>query len=106
MQSGDDNFLKLRSALGFAMKAGKVRSGELAADRTLKSGKACLVVIDSAASIAAKKRWSDACSHYSVELIELNGMGSAIGREAHMVACITDNGFAQMILRARRDIES
>lgn len=92
--------------MGFAMKAGKVRSGELSAEKAVKCGKACVVVIDSAASEATKKRWSDTCSNHDLKLLCIEGIGKAIGRDAHIVACIVDNGFAQMIMRAYNDIES
>lgn len=105
MNNADAN-ARISSALGLAMKAGKVRSGELAAEKALKSGKAALVVIDASASEATQKRWADACAYAGVTLITACDPGRAIGREAHMVACIADNGFAQMILRAHKDIRS
>ena len=101
-----DARMRMHSALGLAMKAGKVRSGELAAEKALKSGKAALVAIDSTASASTQKRWADACAYAGVRIITADEVGSAIGRDAHMVACIVDNGFAQMILRAHQDIES
>ena len=104
--SNADPELRLLSALGLAMKAGKVRSGELAAEKALKSGKAALAVLDSGASASTQKRWADACAYAGVPLITVGGVGRAIGREAHMIACIADIGFAQMILRAHKDIDS
>lgn len=91
---------KLSTALGFSMKAGKVRSGEVAAEAALKSAKAEIAVIDAEASERSRKHWSDMCNNAGVTLVEARGLGRAIGREAHMVACITDKGFAQMILRS------
>ncbi len=90
---------KLDSALGFAMKAGKVRSGETAAEAALKSGRVFAAVIDRDASEKTKKRWAEACVNLGVPLVEADEVGRAIGRGAHMIACITDKGFAQMILR-------
>ena len=97
---------KLLASLGFAQKAGKVRSGEFAAEKAVKSGKAFAAVLDKAASENSAKHWSDICSSAGVPLILAEGVGKAIGREAHMIACITDMGFAQMILRAQQEIES
>ncbi|MBR3383448.1 MAG: ribosomal L7Ae/L30e/S12e/Gadd45 family protein [Clostridia bacterium] len=91
---------KLRSALGFAMKAGKVKSGEVAAEAALRGGKAKIAVIDASSSERAKKHWSDMCNNAGVPLVEAEEPGRAIGRAAHMIACITDNGFAQMVLRS------
>ncbi|MCR5808059.1 MAG: ribosomal L7Ae/L30e/S12e/Gadd45 family protein [Clostridiales bacterium] len=94
---------KLRSALGFAMKAGRLKSGELAAEKALKSGNAYLAAVDGAASEQTKKHWSDMCNNAGVPIVFVEDVGRAIGREAHMVACITDKGFAQMILRSREE---
>lgn len=96
---------KLLSALGFAMKAGKVRSGELQAEKAIKSGRAKLAVIDKGISDQSRKRWQSICASAGIPLIEADGVGSAVGKEAHMVACIADNGFAQMVLRAYKILD-
>ena len=106
MNSEFEKYQRLYSALGFAMKAGKVRSGELSVEKAVKNGKACVVVVDSTASEATKKRWGDTCSHHGIKQISFDNVGKAIGRDAHIVACIVDNGFAQMIMRAYNDFES
>ena len=103
--SGNGND-KLRTALGFAMKAGKVRSGEFSVEKAIKSGAALAVVVDSSSSAQSKKRWADACGSAGIPIAESEDIGRAIGKEAHMVACIVENGFAQMLLRACKDIES
>ena len=87
------------------MKAGKVRSGEFAASKALKSGRAALAVIDVLASEQTKKHWNEMCSNAGVPLMEVSEPGRAIGREAHMVACVTDKGFAEMMLRSRKENE-
>jgi ribosomal protein L7Ae-like RNA K-turn-binding protein len=97
---------RLLSALGFARKAGKVRSGEYAAEKAIKGGKALLAVLDESASENSKKHWADICKNAGVPLVMTEGAGRAIGREAHTIACITDNGFAQMILRCKQEYES
>ena len=96
---------KLLSALGFAMKAGKVRSGELSAEKAVRSGKAKLAVIDRGMSPSSRKRWQDICAGAGVPLIEADDVGRAIGKEVHMVACIADNGFAQMMLRTYKILD-
>lgn len=96
---------RLLAALGFAMKAGKVRSGEFAAQKALKSGRAALAVIDKDCSEQTKKHWSQMCINAGVPLIEAEGPGRAIGKDSHMVACVLDNGFAEMILRCRQKNE-
>ena len=104
--SNDARAEKIKSALGFAMKAGKVRSGELAAHKAVKSGRAKAVVIDEKLSPSSAERWRGICENAVIPLITAEDLGDAIGREAHMVACIVDNGFAQMLLRACQDTRS
>ena len=90
--------LKALGALGFAMKAGRVRSGEVAAEAAIKAGKAKLLLLDSRASDNAKRCWTLLCTAREVPLITLPGVGAAIGREAHNAAAVTDAGFARMII--------
>ena len=92
---------KLAAALGLAMRAGRVRSGELAAVSAVRSGKAFAAVLDEEASESTKKHWSEICKRAGVPLYFAGGVGRAIGREAHMIAAITDKGFALMIERAQ-----
>ncbi len=87
----------LRNALGFAMKAGKIRSGAFAAEKAVKSGAAVIAVLDGTASDNTKKHWSDICANAGIPLVYAEEVGRAIGRESHMVACVTDKGFADMI---------
>ncbi len=89
------------TALGFAMKAGKVRSGNLAAEKALKSGKARMVLIDSSAAPNTVERWKGLCERNRVPLAVAENVGRAIGHEAHIVACVTDSGFADMIMRSQ-----
>ena len=96
---------KLFSVLGFAMKAGKVRSGELSVEKAVKSGRAKLVAIDSGISRQSRARWQAVCDSCGIPLITADRLGRAIGKEAHMVACIADNGFAQMVLRAYKILD-
>ncbi|MBO6060671.1 MAG: ribosomal L7Ae/L30e/S12e/Gadd45 family protein [Clostridia bacterium] len=92
---------KLRTALGFAQKAGKLRSGEFAVTKELKAGRALVVVLDECASENARGQWSRACEAAGVPLLYAENVGRAIGREAHIVACVTDTGFAEMLLRSQ-----
>lgn len=101
----DQSAEKLSAYLGFAMKAGKVRSGEFAAERSLKSGMARAAVLDESASENAVKHWTNICESAGVPLIRAAGVGRSIGRDTHMIACIEDEGFAKAVLRSRNDIE-
>ncbi|MBQ4167142.1 MAG: ribosomal L7Ae/L30e/S12e/Gadd45 family protein [Clostridia bacterium] len=92
---------RVLTALGFARKAGKAASGELSAEKALKSGRAKLCVLDEGVSQNSRERWENACKNAGVPLIFAEGVGKAIGREAHTVACITDTGLAQMAMSGK-----
>lgn len=91
--------------LGLAMRAGRVQSGEANCDKLIKSGGACLVLIDEGASLPSRKAVTDACAHYSVpyRLIPAGELGQAIGRPGRMVAAITDQALAARLDALLRD---
>ena len=89
----------LRSAVGFAMKAGKLANGDFSVDKAVRSGRAKLVIVDSCASFNTAKRWKDACSARDIPLIFVEDLGGAIGKAERMVAAVTDAGFTGMILK-------
>ena len=91
---------RIRTALGFAMKAGKLKVGEFAAERALRSGKAKLLAVDSDSSDNTKKQWTDACAYHGVPLITITDLGSAVGKAGRMCAAVTDGNFTNMILKA------
>lgn len=97
--NGQDD--KLRSALGFAMKAGRLAVGEFAVERALKGGGAKLVAVDGEASSNTKKRWADACGFRGIPLVEIRDLGGAVGKRGRMAAAVTDSNFSNMILKAR-----
>ena len=98
----DKNF-KLSSALGFAMKAGKLAVGEFAAERAVKAGKAFLMVVDEAASDNTQKQWRDAAEFRDLALVTVPDMGKAIGKPGRMAAAVTDENFAKMIFSLLSD---
>ena len=91
---------KIRSYLSLAMKAGKIKSGEFAVKKAFDGGNAYLVVVDSSASDATKKRWRDACDYKGVPFLEADAPGTAIGRDNIMTLCVISADFARMILDA------
>ena len=95
------NDARQRGALGFAMRAGKCIAGDFACERAVKRGGACLIALDTEASSATKERYFG-MPHASVNLADFEkaDMGHAIGKAGRMVAAVTDERFAQMILGA------
>ena len=91
---------RLKSLLGLAMKAGKVKTGEFAVKKAFDHGDACLIILDSGASEATKKRWREACEFRNVPFIMTEAPGIAIGRENIVTICVISPDFARMILDA------
>ena len=96
----NDPIERLRTALGFAMKAGRIAAGEVAAEKAVKSGKAKLIAVDKAASDNTKKQWEDAAKFRKLPLVYVENMGSAIGKPGKMTAAVTDKNFSEMIQSA------
>ncbi len=94
---------RLMSAIGLCMKAGKLASGEFAAEKALKSG-GRLAIVDESASENTRKQWADACEFRAVPLMFVRGLGFAIGKSARMCAVVTDAGFAEMIMSAEEKL--
>ena len=68
-----ENSKKILNLLGLATKAGKIASGEFAAEKAVKSGKAHLVIVSEEASDNTRKmserkknwgtQWEKRCGH-------------------------------------------
>ena len=88
------------SLLGLAMKAGKVSSGEFAAENAIREGKAYLAIIATDASKNTAKRFRDKCSYYKVPIVfhfTKEELGRALGKEERAAAVITDKGLAEAL---------
>ena len=91
---------KLINSLGLCRRAGKCQSGEFAAERAVKAGKAKLVLLEENASENTRERFSSLCAGRNIPLKLVPQVGRAIGREGHVVMAVTDKQFANMILGA------
>lgn len=91
---------RLRNAVGLAMKAGKCVSGDYAVEQSIKGGRALLVLLDETASQNTKKRYEGQCLIRGVPLLQISGLGEAIGKPSRMTAAITDENFQIMIQSA------
>lgn len=91
---------KLNSAIGFAMKAGKMKSGDFVTEKLLRAKGAKIALIDTTASDNTKDKYRDICAHTGIDLVEVEELGHWIGKPGRMVAAVTDEAFTQMIRRA------
>lgn len=97
---------KLTSAIGFAMKAGKLVSGDFSVEKLARAGKARLLLLDGAASDNTKEKYQALSASKNVELIEVTDLGNWIGKPGRMVAAVTDLNFTTMIKRASAEAKS
>lgn len=91
---------KVLNLLGLATKAGKLQSGEFSAERSVKCGKATLVIVSEDASENTKKMFRDMCAHYKVPLYlfgEKEELGHAMGKEERSSVAVQDTGFSKAI---------
>jgi Ribosomal protein HS6-type (S12/L30/L7a) len=91
---------KLNSAIGFAMKAGRLKSGDFVTEKLLRAKNAKIALIDTTASDNTKEKYRNICTNSEIELVEVEELGRWIGKPGRMVAAVTDTAFAQMIRRA------
>lgn len=97
---------KLTSAIGFAMKAGKLVSGDFSTEKAARSGRARLLLLDDTASNNTKEKYRALSASKNVELIEVTDLGNWIGKPGRMVAAVTDLNFTTMIKRANAEAKS
>jgi ribosomal protein L7Ae-like RNA K-turn-binding protein len=100
---------KLLRLLGLAQRAGKIKSGNFAADESVKKGACCLLLVSSDTSEASKKKARNMCAYYDTpyrEYSDKEALGHAIGKEMRSVVAIEDAGFAGKILAILESTES
>ena len=91
---------KAASYIGLACKAGRLVSGEYMVEKTIKEGKAELVIVAGDASDNTKKNFRDACAYRNVPYLvfsDKNDLGHMTGKEMRACLAITDPGFAAAI---------
>lgn len=89
------------SLLGLASRAGRLVSGEFQTEKSVKTGKACLVILAGDASYRTKKKFKDMCAYYRVECSVIStdkeSLGSRIGRGSRSCLAIEDRGLAEAL---------
>jgi ribosomal protein L7Ae-like RNA K-turn-binding protein len=91
---------KVLSYLGLAAKAGFIASGEFMTEKTVKEGKAKLVIVACDASDNTKKMFTNMCTYYKVPIYffgEKTNLGHAIGKELRASLALLDQGLASAI---------
>lgn len=97
---------KVLSLLGLAQKAGKIKSGEFATEKAVKTNTAYVVVVADDASDNTKKKFSNMCLYYEVPIFcfgSREDLGGAIGKEFRASLAVTDANFAKAIKKQMGD---
>ena len=76
------------------MKAGKAQSGAFAVEKTIRAGKAKLVILEETASEATKARYEQLCASHGVPLLMISAGGSST------VSFMLAIGISQAVIRA------
>lgn len=95
-----DDRQKILNLIGLATKAGKTVSGEFMTEKTVKTGKASLVIISEEASENTKKMFTNMCTYYKVPIYffgEKTNLGHAIGKEFRASFVFLDKGLADAV---------
>ncbi len=93
---------KTLSMISLATKAGKTVSGEFATEKEVKTGYAYLVIVAADASDNTKKKFQNMCEFYEVPIYfyaDKDTLGHAMGKEFRACLAITDQGFANGIVK-------
>ncbi|SCY12487.1 L7Ae/L30e/S12e/Gadd45 family ribosomal protein [Alkaliphilus peptidifermentans] len=93
---------KIKSILGFAMKAGAISSGEVGSMSQVKKKSAYLVILAVDASQNTKKLFGDKTTFRNIPLRIIGSkeeLGKAIGKLPRAVVAVLDKGFAAKLIQ-------
>ncbi len=88
------------SMIGLSMRQGAVGSGEFLTEKTVKEGKAYLVIVAEDASDNTKKMFRNMCTFYNTPLHIFGNkdeLGHAIGKEFRASMALTNQGLSAII---------
>lgn len=97
-----ENHKKILNLLGLATKAGKTASGEFMTEKSVKGGKAFLVIVSEEASDNTKKMFFNMCTYYKVPIYLFGGkeeLGHAMGKELRTSLAVLDAGFSEALVK-------
>ena len=96
------------SLLGLAQKAGKIASGEFATEKSIKSGRAYLVIVSGDASENIKKKMRQMTEYYEVPLCiygQKEALGRCVGKSERSMLAILDQGFSKAVEKRLKTID-
>lgn len=93
--------MRIYSLLSIAQKAGRLKSGETAVEKSVQGLKSHLVIVAADASENTKKQFRDKCAFYEVPCTTFgtkDGIGQAIGKAERSSVSIEDEGLATTLV--------
>lgn len=100
---------KVLSMLGLAAKAGAIASGEFSTEKSVKEGRAFLVIVAEDASDNTKKHFRDMTAFYEVPMYTYSQkeiLGHAIGKEFRASLAVNNENFAKSIIDKIRSTDN
>lgn len=97
---------KIFSLISIGTKAGLLTSGEFSTEKSIKEGKAKLVLLAEDASENTKKKFKNMCDFRQVPITvfgEKDRLGHAMGKESRASLSINDQGMAQAVLKHMKE---
>ncbi len=98
---------RILSLLGLAERAGRIKSGEFAAEKAIKSSNAFLVIVAEDASDNTKKHFKDMCSFREIPFYVYGTkeeIGRCIGKESRASIALTDEGFSKGLIAMLQEV--
>ena len=92
---------RMYGLIGLAMKAGKIKAGEVSVEKSIKQGKARVVLVAGDASENTIKKFENSCFHYKIPFFRVGTkeeLGKIIGKEMRSSLSIEDEGFGERII--------
>lgn len=94
---------RLTNAIGLAMKAGRLKSGDSTVETLVRAEQTGLVLLDADASENTREKYRAMCRTHGAEILPVAELGRWIGKPGRMIAAVTDENFKNMIKRAFAD---
>jgi ribosomal protein L7Ae-like RNA K-turn-binding protein len=94
---------KLRSAVAFSARSGKLQSGDSAVRKSIAMGRAKLVLIDESAAQRTQKNIGELCRKHRIEFFVIPSVYNMVqwaGRDTSKILCLEDKNLAGMALDA------
>lgn len=98
---------RILSNLSLAQKAGQIASGEFAVEKSVKEGRAYLVIVARDASDNTKNTMKNMTEYYEVPIYfysDKENLGKCIGKEYRSMVAVKHPGFADSLMKKMKQL--